>query len=312
MYDWESYSGISGENGYRKVDTGSTSFVRFRQEATGIANDLLAVPFLAQGDAYDTGFGLLKTNVLEFLLETGDIASLVGSPFDMVSAFYSNGANPFMIKNGVSGVVKFIKLWLDMCTDATLLYSFMINPNLKLALEVSSKAQRLLQSFDLFFGWQDINGKAQYTVGGELPYFTGSHVVGRAKMRVRIPPDSVLAALMPLDRLGVLPTFSRYWETLHLSFLIDWFFNVKSKLDVIDKTMKFMALDVAYVTNSVTLYKPIVPTNFQVEDDSSYKYYVRFVLPAAQVFTPTRLAVLGSSGIPSWLSAGSLFYKLGT
>jgi hypothetical protein len=35
-------------------------------------------------------------------------------------------------------------------------------------------------------------------------------------------------------------------------------------------------------------------------------------LPAAQVFTPTRLAVLGSSGIPSWLSAGSLFYKLGT
>jgi hypothetical protein len=262
--------------------------------------------FQAQGDAWDSNIVILKANILEFLFELGDIASLIGSPVDLLIKL---GRSEELARKGKRPVAA-LQLLLEAFTDAQLFYSFMLRPNVQLSIEVSQKAGRLLRSFDSFFGWREIHGRVVYEIGDELPFFTGSHVVGRSKMRVRIPPDSALATVLPLEELGVLPSLSRYWETLRLSFVIDWFFNIQSKLDVIDKTMRYMALDVAYVTNSVTLYKPIVPTDFVVEDETAYKYYARWVLPSAQTFTPTRLNILGASGPPSLLTAGSLFYKL--
>lgn len=305
---WISYSGVSGIGGYSKVDTGATSFVRFRREVSVIQNDLLVMGFQAQGAAWDDNIVTLKTNVLEFLSEVAQIADLIKNPVE----FFTQLATVADALHKGKPSVSIARLFLDACTDAQLFYSFMLRPNVKFAAEVAANAKRLLRSFDSFYGWQDIKGRAVYFVGDEIPFFAGSPVVGRSKMRVRIPPDSVLAAVLPYEKLGVLPSLSRYWATLRLSFVLDWFFNVQSKLDVIDKTMRYMALDVAYVTNSVSLYDPITPTDFVVEDETSYKYYARWVLPAAQVFTPTRLAVLGGSGPISWLTAGSLFYKLGS
>jgi len=306
-FGWEAYSGISGADGYRKVDNGITSYLRFRQETHRIQNDMLVMGFLAQGKAWDDNIVTLKTNIVEFLFELSDIADLIANPIEVIEKFATGSLAVFI---GGRRTMPGLRSLLEACTDAQLFYSFMLRPSWKLATEVALKAKALLQSFDLFFGWQEIRGQASYQMADEFPFFTGSLLVGNAKMRVRIPPDSLLAAFLPYEKLGLLPSLSRYWETLRLSFVVDWFFNVKSKLDIIDKTVRFLALDVAYVTNSVSLYKPIIPTNFMVEDETSYKYYARWVLPSAQVFTPTHLNVLGASGVPSWLTAGSLFYKL--
>lgn len=305
-YGWQEYSGISGFQGSIKQNTGQTSYITFRQESETILNDLLVMGFQAQGDAWDNNIVILKTNILEFLTEVGEISSLLSSPTDIILGL----AESYKKLNSGKGILSVMRRFLGLLSDATLFYSFMLRPNVMLAAESAAKASRLHRSFDSFFGWQTIYGEASYTIGDELPQFAGSTCVGRSKMRVRIPPDSALAAVLPFEKLGLLPGASRYWETLRLSFLIDWFFNVKSKLDVIDKTMRFMALDVQYVTNSVTLYKSINENGFMVEDGTAYKYYARWSLPESQTFTPTRLAILGASGPPSWLVAGSLFYKL--
>lgn len=299
---WEQYSGITGPLGYRKIDTGPTSFLRFRRDVHQISNDLLAVGFLAQCDAFDTSFTVLKSNLLETLLEMGDVFSLISNPVALIKRI-----RKFPETDKIHGV----KLMLDFLSDATLYYSFMLNPTIELADEMSAKAERLSRSFNQFFGFKTIMGKASYEIGDELNgSFSGCVVVAHSKMRVRVPPDIVWSAVMPLEAMHLLPDLSTYWETLRLSFVVDWFFNVQSKLDVVDHTIKFMALDTGNCVNSVTLYKPILPTGFSVGDETSYKYYCRYVLTAPQVFTPTALNVLGAQGIPNWLVAGSLFYKL--
>jgi len=301
---FESYTGITGPKGACKSDTGPRSLVAFRRNVNQITDDLLVMGFLAQGNAWDENMVLLKSNILEFFVELGDIASLVASPLQMVNAAGK------VFRGGTLG--SSLKNFLSLAADAKLYYSFMASPTVRLADEVAEKATALLQICDSVFGWRTINGKAVYIIDEEFPTFAGNVVIGRSKMRVRIPEDSWLPVVLPLEQLNLLPSLSRTWETMWLSFAVDWFFNIKSKLDVIDKTMRFMALDVAYVTNSVTLYQPIVPTptEFLVADETSYKYYCRWTLPQSQVFTPTRLDVLGAQGVPDWLTAGALFYKL--
>lgn len=298
---WEAYSGISGPGGYRKINSGITSLAQFRDDVRNVSKDLLCMGFLAQGDAYDTQFQVVKTNLVEFLTELADIASLLESPADLVIRF--------IVEGKTRNTFRAIKLFLDTLSDAKLYYSFMLQPTVKLAAEMAQKASRLSKVFETYLGYQTINGKANYVVGEEFPNLTDCVVVGRSKLRVRIPPDSLLAALMPLEKLHLLPDLSNYWETLRLSFVVDWFFNVQSKLDVIDKTIRFMALDVGTAVNSVAVYKPIIPSGFVVEDDACWKYYTRYVLTAPQVFTPTRLNVLGGTGVPSFVTAGALLYK---
>lgn len=297
---WESYSGISGEGGYRKINTGTTSFYQFRNEARRWGNDLLVMGFLAQTDAYEQNYRFIQANLVETLSELGDIMALVENPFDLIRGLLS-------LRGG--RVDHSVRELVNMFTDATLYYSFMLSPTISLAEEMASKASGLLKKLDTFFGYQTINGKATYIIGEEIPSLAGSVVVGHSKMRVRVPPDSLLAMILPLEKLHLLPDFSTYWETLRMSFVVDWLFNVQGKLSVIDNTVKQMALDCGGVVNSVTLYKPIQSCNFMVEDDSSYKYFSRWVLPGPQVFTPTTLGVLSGSGVPNWLVAGSLIYK---
>jgi hypothetical protein len=303
-YWWEAYSGLSGINGYRKVDSGPTSFVRFRRDLRSITSDLFPLAYQAQGDAYDTSIGTIKSNLLEFLFELGDVASLLDSPLNILDSLRRVHKTPYSL----------FKAFLDDLSDATLFYSFMLSPSVRLAEEMADKAKELSQSFDVFFGYQTVNGEAGYEIGDELPDFTGCIVTGRAKMRVRVPADTLWSVLLPLDRLNLLPSFSNYWETIRLGFLIDWFFNIQSKLNVIDNTIKFLALDMGQTVNSVTLYKPIIPSgpnaSFVVDEGTSYVYYCRYVLPTFQSFTPTRLNILGGQGVPNWLVAGSLFYKL--
>lgn len=130
-------------------------------------------------------------------------------------------------------------------------------------------------------------------------------------MRYRVPSDLVWSVVVPLEKLHVLPNMSTYWETLRLSFVVDWFFNVQSKLDVIDKTVAFMALEMGQTVNSVTLYKPVDSSvTFSHSKETAYKYYARYVLKSFQPFSPTRFGVVAGHGVPSWLTAGSLFYKL--
>jgi hypothetical protein len=294
-------------------DTNSHSFVSFKRACSAFSSDMLPAACLAQGDALNVGFSSLSFNMLEFGLELNDLAK----PFE-----FANGLYKFLRKPKQGGDVIFDVL--DLLADWKLLYSFGIAPTINGAKEIAGKYSTFARAWRIATSWQTLYGTFSYSpTEDEFPPFPGAMLVGRSKLRLRVPPDSILPALLRFDQLGSLPTLSRVWDTLPFSFILDWFFNIGAKLDVVDMVSKLSMLEVAYVTNSVSMTYEFNDTDQEtygfysvssspVQDPAGYKYFARYVLPTWQTFTPTRFGFLAGNGVPDYWLAGSLVYKLST
>jgi len=298
-------------------DSNSHSFVSFARVCTDLSSDMIPAACLAQGDALDTGFSTLSFNMLEFFVELRDLAR----PLE-----FAQQLNRLLTKSRNNGDMIFNVL--KSLADWKLLYSFGYAPTERGAREIASKIEGFARRWEILTGWQTFYGVYEYEPTTDEFPFIGStlfpcKLIGRSKLRLRVPPDSLLPALLHLDQLGSLPTLSRVWDTLPFSFILDWFFNISGKLEVVDLTAKLAMLEVAYVVNSISMIAPFSDSDQDdygfysvapspVQRPAGYKYFARYVLPSQQVFTPTRFGFLAGHGVPDYWLAGSLVFRLST
>jgi hypothetical protein len=142
---------------------------------------------------------------------------------------------------------------------------------------------------------------------------------------IRLNPESLLTAFMPLDSLGLLPVPGNIWDLIPFSFVLDQVTPTGAALDVLDHSIRLTAFDVSSV---VTTYKLIYPFNdldqgrfgFDLAPGSSssdnveagYSMYQRVVSKTPPTVLPTRLPMYVDLGINDWITTGSLIYQLAT
>jgi hypothetical protein len=291
----------------------ANDFLKFARLRSSFSSDMFPAAFFAQGDALDKGFATLHSNILETLVEIQDYLSPIDLAKDL-SKILTGGFN----KPGAA-------VWaiLDFLANWKLTYSFGYAPTESLAKELSRNVAKFAAAWRNATRWQTFRGSYSYLVSGDDPPFPeGTVIRGGSKIRCRVPPDSILPYLLPLDSLGLMPSLSRVWDILPFSFIWDWFFNISGKIEVVDLTAKLSVLQIAYVVNSIKVISPFpeedqeeygftaVPGAGLMEPRTGYCYYGRYVLPTYQVMTPTRFGFLAGKGVPDYWLAGSLLFKL--
>lgn len=311
--NFQAFVGWDGSKYRRSHDR---SFAAFVEETNRIKGDILPAGFLAQQDAYDKLYTTLSSNILETALELHDLLS----PIDLA-------VNLRKIITWEGRPTPTQTMWriLDFLADWQLVYSFGYRPTEELAREFTNNIRYLRSKLLAATQWQTGHGSYLYTLeNDEFPLFPGTVLRGGSKMRLRVPPDALLPALLSADSLSVLPTMSRVWDTLPWSFIVDYFVNISGKLQVIDLITKLALLQVGFVVNSAKVISPFTNSDafeFQFEDKgytnsegdhfpSCYQYYERWVLPTFQPFTPTRLGLLAGKGVPDYRTTGALVYKI--
>jgi hypothetical protein len=106
----------------------------------------------------------------------------------------------------------------------------------------------------------DARGKLVYTFGQDT-VFKDWTLVTRSKVRIRIPPGSIAASLLPLSAAGLEPSSSQAWDLAPWSFAVDWITRIGDKLNMADNAA-FVAVSVVdYCVHSYSMYTALTPSN---------------------------------------------------
>jgi len=273
--------------------------------------DLFASVVLSSEEAVTKALDGFEANHLESLTGLSEIRSFI-TPLEGLVNLAKNVARGNAL--GTVGAA------LDLLADAKLLYSFGIAPSIDDAHEIQDRALPVLERFqrgDLFV-YKTYSGKFTMNLPNDaIPPYSGATLVARSQVRTRVNPNSLLAAIMPLDAFGLFPTLSRIWELVPGSFVADWFLNIGGRLDHVDTTIKILMMDIQYSVHSVKLYWDIPNTtlgDYQLrslgEDVPQLTYYVRTVMQKVPTFAMGDIDFDAGSGIPDWGTAASLMWKL--
>lgn len=284
--------------------THSNCFRAFRQTTLPILQDCYSACFISTSNAVDAHLEKMKSNHLEALLEVGDFVKLV----DLVVALKCLRSRRHLFKS-----------LLSLLADAKLTYSFGIAPTISDAKDVAGRAQAFMHKYTTgdLYRWHTVHGVFKMDLPDSFRgEFLGMRLVARSRVTVAVNPDSYLATLLPVDAVGLLPTFSAIWDVIPFSFLVDWLLPVGDYLNDLDHQLMFLALEQQPSIHSIAL-------EFNFPDDllgayglkrtgeefSGYRYYDRFALAGLPTLGPTRLPIHGLARIPDWGTAGSLLYK---
>jgi hypothetical protein len=125
----------------------------------------------------------------------------------------------------------------------------------------------------------DARGKFSYTFEPDTA-LKDFQLVCRSKVRIRIPPGSVSASLLPLSVAGLEPSLAQLWDIVPFSFAIDWFTNLGDKLELVDNAVFMSTAIVDYTVHSYTMYRDLtdddlVGTGLTTQGLCQYKHYWR-------------------------------------
>jgi hypothetical protein len=285
----------------------SGTFKHFEKAVIPAIGNALPLAFFSTQNALEKQFSYMKSNHVEALAELGSI-------FDPLDLIRMGKVLPEYV--GKKGIL-LIKI-LDLLTDAVLVYNLGIAPTYGDAKDVANKAgtfrNRVLSGQALRA--QTTNGKFTIPVPEELSAgYTDLVMVVRSKVRMKPIHDTLLTGILPLDALGLLPSFSTAWDLFPLSFVIDWLTNTGDSLDIVETTAKFMALQIEYCVHSFTIARQFTldeeaefAFNQVGELGAGYRHYIRIVSRELPVFSPTAYPVI-SPAVGNYSVAGSLLWK---
>jgi len=285
----------------------SGTFKHFERAVIPAIGEALPLAFFSSQNALEKQFSYMESNHVEALAELSSVLD----PLDLIKL--GKVLPDYVGKKGVL----LIKM-LDLLTDAVLVYNLGIAPTYGDAKDVADKASvfrnRVLSGQALMA--QTTNGKYTIPVPDELSAgYTDLVMVVRSKIRVKPIHDTLLANVLPVDALGLLPSFSTAWDLFPLSFVIDWLTNTGDSLDIVETTAKFMALKIEYCVHSFTIARRFTPQEevdfsfSQVgESGAGYRHYIRIVSREMPIFAPTAYPVI-SPAVGNYSVAGSLLWK---
>jgi hypothetical protein len=219
--------------------------------------DIRPSSFFASSDCLHSLIDILKANNLENLSQLSGILEVLPS---------LSGVAPIIakiIKRDPSAVIDLI----DFLTSTVLKARFDTIPNSGDAIElITSDFESELD--DLLSSSTAIGrGSSSYHFRDSEKFWGGEgslRLVSRAKIRIRTDITTLLSTLLTLNGAGLLPTFSRSWDLVPFSFVVDWFANIGGRLQSIDDQLTWMAFTVDYTVFSYTV--TYTPTSSELAD----------------------------------------------
>lgn len=220
----------------------------FFRSVNDVFGDIRPSSFLSSADALNKHLLALTANHVQTLSQLDGILGLLP---DLV-------ALPGLVKKISSGDYSAIKDLIDYITDAILKFRFAQAPNAKnlqevLGTDVQTFLDNLVRTTSVTiygdFKWSFPEAK-NFMEDGELVLET------RSKLRVTSDASTLVTTCLMANAVGLLPTLSRIWESLPLSFLIDWFTGMNKRLKLLDTQLLYMAFRTDWCLNSykVTYY----------------------------------------------------------
>jgi hypothetical protein len=295
-------AGLTASLDARASDTG---FAAFKNQCMSLRNDAHMLGIKAGHAALDKHFQATSSNFLETVSDGRDL-------FGLMSV---KELTQFAIKASKRG--GFLQL-LDLLSSSVLLYKFAIAPSIDDAEQLASLAARLKKSVKALQTPATVYGSFEYEVPVAFcPNFPGLRIVSRAKIRLGVDHSSLIGSMLQGKTAGILPSFSQVWDLLPFSFVADWFTGIGNYLDMFDSSLIYMGLAVEYTVIShkfIWEFPDDVGFHHYAVGDSDmlgagYKVFNRYVLDGLPNLTPTRFPIFGS-GIPSWVTAGSLAFQV--
>jgi hypothetical protein len=283
--------------------------------ARGIFHDLLGdirpSSFLSSADALNKHLLALGTNHIQTLQKLGQILELLPELTKL----------PFMLEKLSGGDLSVLKDLIDYVTGEILRYRFAQAP-LKRAIDeiVGSNVPAFLKSL----GKSDtyiIYGNFEYEIPhAQNPYGDGVlKLVTRSKISISQDLSTMVESILMANSVGLLPTFSRIWEIIPFSFVIDWFTGMNKRLKLVDTQLAYMAFRTNWCLHSYRLsYYPSSEalSDFGLENvDDAKPFSLSVYRREKSAYMPrlrdSRFDFLATSG-PNPLTAGALAWQLFT
>lgn len=144
----------------------------------------------------------------------------------------------------------------------------------------------------------------------------------RTKVVAKRDNDSVLAKVLGIDALGLLPSAANAWDLVPLSFVLDWFVDIRSRIRDLEAALLMVALGPSYYCHSFRVVSPIsdqemglMRVRSQSIRDVGFRrpelvWYTRHI---SRQVPPPRLGKYDfrmPDRLPSWATAGALGWKL--
>jgi hypothetical protein len=283
--------------------------------ARGIFHDLLGdirpSSFLSSADALNKHLLALGTNHIQTLQKLGQILELLPELTKL----------PFMLEKLSRGDLSVLKDLIDYVTGEILRYRFAQAP-LKRAIDeiVGSNVPAFLKSLgktDTYI----IYGNFEYEIPhAQNPYNDGVlKLVTRSKISISQDLSTMMESILMANSVGLLPTFSRIWEIIPFSFVIDWFTGMNKRLKLFDTQLAYMAFRTNWCLHSYRLsYYPSSEalSDFGLENvDDAKPFSLSVYRREKSAYMPrlrdSRFDFLATSG-PNPLTAGALAWQLFT
>lgn len=294
--------------------TAKTGLRDFEMHVSQLLSDCYAMSIHSSVDAIDKYTVNMKFNQFEASQDLFGLLTIV----DVAKLFLS--LRKLDLAKGWSVLLNI----LDVLADARLVYSFALAPTASDIQTVVEKASAFRERYThTLFNWVTVNGKHSQLIPNSLNGpFTDTRLTVRSKIRLRLHPDSVLSGVLPLRAAGLLPTMSAMWAVVPFSFVADWIFPTGDLVELAEDALLLQAFDTDYSLHSVLLewnVDPLTLANLGAapmsslcgESELQYRYFDRFILPCMPVVAPSRIITSEiAPGIPSWETAGALFYRL--
>lgn len=281
-------------------------------DADGSGLYALAVP--AAYDAVAKGLGDLEMNNIENITQLSGISDIIKEPLSWI-----NLAGKVSSSTGLRSLT----LLLEILTSAQLLYSYGIAPTVSDAEEIAAKGHLLKSSImrKRLLNWKEWHGSAdrELPTGDVVPPYEGRRLVARATVVCRVRPESILASLLPYWALGLVPCLNKMWDLLPFSFVADWFFDISSKLEAIDRTfVNAVFIEVRSTTLSAKAIWPIPESELhkrglllgEAGENVELSAYKRGVFDAIPVITYSGYDRSPIALPKDWKTAGSLLFQV--
>jgi len=270
-------------------------------------NDILPSATFSTVDALLKMEGSVNNNVLQTIYKIPEIASALP---DIMAAVDILGS---LMNRNVSGST--IREILDLATSTHLQASFQWQPYYLLLTKYLPKIVQLLSK--MFEPKHLLTGYGSFTfdISNDLGR-DQVHLVTRSKVIVDVTLTGALSAALSLDAAGLLPRFSRAWDLIPFTFVVNWITGLGKRISEME-TIGFASLVPASYVHSYTLTSPFQKGELEVLNASSFggtpaglKVYIRDVTLYPPVPRLSRFAFGIPSKYPSAGLVGSLLYQL--
>jgi hypothetical protein len=294
----------------RFAEQSAGTFKYFERTAAKALREATPLTFFSSQDAIEEHFAFFESNHVEAIAELSEVLA----PVDTVKLIR---ALPSKAVNGKTVVALAL---VNILADATLTYNLGIAPTISDAKDIAGNAEtfRSRVTSGAVFKANTLHGKYSCEVPAELiGGLEGAYVVVRSTVRMKPMVDSLLPSVLPLKALGLLPSLSSLWDLFPGSFILDWWTDTGTALDIVDNTVIMLAMEVDYCVHSIkvmyplpdSVYREIGMQNLNAEENPGYSMYLRYVARTMPMFGPTNYPII-APGVSSYSTAGALAYKI--